>query len=109
MTKIGPGPPAGAPDRDFRFCRWAPSRVGVVTTASDLRSLSAFCVMLAKRINQNSHNLNSGVGSRLARGQHQVAPLQTDEDSPQLMSPVARRLSDPSVGESQLILVSVIP
>jgi len=28
--------------------------------------------------------------------------------SPQLMSPVARRLSDPSVGESQLILVSVI-
>jgi len=31
---------------------------------------SVVCVMLAKRINQNSQNLNFGVGSRLARGQH---------------------------------------
>ena len=42
----------------------------VVTTVCHLGGLSVVCVMLVQRINQNSQNLNSGVGSRLARGQH---------------------------------------
>ncbi len=73
------------------------------------RGLSVGCVMMAKRINKKL--TQDRFRGRLPTGQRptQVAPLQTDEDSPQLMSPVARRLSDPSVGESQLILVSVIP
>ena len=60
-------PPSAARAEHGRSCR---CRVGVVTTVCHLGGLSVVCVMLAQRINQNSQNLNSGVGSRLARGQH---------------------------------------
>jgi len=76
-----------------------------------LGRLSVVCVMLALRINQNSNNLIPGSAPDWPEANTSSAAAnrrRLSTASPQLMSPVARRLSDPSVGESQLILVSVI-
>lgn len=77
------------------------------------RGLSVGCVMMAKRINQRTDTRQiPGSAPDWPKANTSSAAAnrrRLSTASPQLMSPVARRLSDPSVGESQLILVSVIP